>query len=574
MAGSSGGGGGSGAAGGLGTGASAGSGAGATPGAGAGPAKADGPTVKAGDVDVLGADGESQGMFNAQGRPVPPSVSVEPPGADKSAQAAKGLGVHLKSLGKGVSTADVDAKTSEVIVRRSGRIVERFASEAAIDEFVDKRRLSDADREALQKLGLIAEAKRRRVIADVAGILAESAEERAREAMGASLSPAAVRASLDLENSIGVEREKSRIWEELQRNDAETYAWVEKQRKARTQRVEPIKAAASAAGLSAAKSVEAKTGDTIEREAPFASPNVRINVIPPEIGAQYSQVGDKFYHPNNTKTVAFVDRGDKLETPSSAPQMAQSLVKIAEARGWDDLKVKGTEGFRREVWLEASVRGIHVDGYQPSELDKLELEKRNTFMQDRNSVEVRSEAYQKLSPQDGVRRDPTLAAAYGTEAAAKLLAERMHPESRGAFVQSVRTAVTHKLEAGEPVGIKLKVPEGQLIEHGAANYNFDKDEKRSYYVKLAEANGRERIYWGAGLQKALAAADPQPGDTVQLRVTESKGVVVEGNVRDAAGHVVGRQTVDSHRNEWQAQVTAKARSQSRQEPQPEQDRVR
>jgi Large polyvalent protein-associated domain 7 len=570
MAGSGGGGGGAGGAGG---GASAGNGVGAAPGATAAQAKANGPTVKTGDVEVLGADGNSQGMFNAQGKPVPPSVSFEPPGVGKSAETAKEQGVRLESLGKGGSTAAIDPKTGDVVVRRSGRVVERFASETVIDEFADKKRLSDVDREALRNLQLVEEAKRRRVLADIAGTLAESAEERARGALGARVASAPVNAPSELENSIGVEREKSRLRENLQRNDAELYAWVEKQRKAR---VEPIEAAAIAAATAgaAAKSAEAKSSDTIEREAPFASPNARITVIPPEIGAQYSQVGDKFYHPNNTKTVAFVDRGDKLETPSSAPQMAQSLVKIAEARGWDDLKVKGTEGFRREVWLEASVRGIHVDGYKPSELDKLELEKRNTFMQDRNSVEVRSEAYKKLSPQEGVRRDPTLAAAYGTEAAARRLAERMHPENRDAFVQSVKTAVTHKLEAGEPVAIKLKVPEGQLIEHGRANYNFDKDEKPSYYVKLAEANGRERIYWGAGLQKAMASASPQPGDTVQLRVTESKGVVVEGNVRDAAGQVVGRQTVDSHRNEWQAAVTAKAASQSRQEPQPERDRVR
>jgi hypothetical protein len=235
------------------------------------------------------------------------------------------------------------------------------------------------------------------------------------------------------------------------------------------------------------------------------------------------------------------------------------------------MRVKGTEGFRREVWLEASVRGIHVDGYKPSEMDKAELERRNTFMRDQNSVEVRSEAYQKLSPQDGVRKDPTLAPAYGAEAAAKRVAEKMHPENRAAFVQSVREAITHKLEAGEPIALKLKVPEGKLVEHGQANYNFDKDEKPNYYVKLAEANGRERIYWGVGLEKAMASIDAKKGDTVQLKVTESKGVVVEGNVRDASGQVVGRQTVDSHRNEWQASVTARAQTQQREA---REDRVR
>ena len=553
MAGSGGGGSGGGGAGGAGAGGSAG---GAAPGAGSAQAANNGPTVKAGDVEVIGADGKSQGMYYAQGKPVPASVSFEQPGASKTPEPpAKEQGVRLESLGKGVSSADVDEKTKEVILRRSGRVVERFEDEKAIAEFAEKKKLSNLDRETLLKLNAVRQA---------------NPDTRAEAKQG--LGPDAPAREPELANSVSASSEKDRLRAEIERNDAEVYAWVEKQRKARLERVEPIETAAIAAA--AAKGAEAKSADTIEREAPFASPNARIKVVPPEIGAQYNQVGDKFYHQNNTKAVAFIDRGDKLETPSSAPQMAQALVKIAEARGWDDLKVKGTEGFRREVWLEASVRGIHVDGYKPSELDKVELEKRNTFMQDRNSVEVRSEAFQKLSPEDGVRRDPTLAAAYGTEAAAKRLAEKIHPESRAAFVRSVHDAVTHKLENGEPVAIKLKVPEGKLIKHGKANYNFDKDEKPSYYVKLTEANGRERTYWGAGLQKAMGSVDAQPGDTVQLRVTESKGVVVEGNVRDSAGQVVGRQTVDSHRNEWQATVTAKARTQERQERQAEQDRVR
>ena len=67
------------------------------------------------------------------------------------------------------------------------------------------------------------------------------------------------------------------------------------------------------------------------------------------------------------------------------------------------------------------------------------------------------------------------------------------------------------------------------------------------------------MLWGLGLRSAMQAAEAQPGDTIQLRVTESKGVVVEGNVRDSEGRIVGRKTVDAHRNEWQAVVTARAR---------------
>ena len=73
----------------------------------------------------------------------------------------------------------------------------------------------------------------------------------------------------------------------------------------------------------------------------------------------------------------------------------------------------------------------------------------------------------------------------------------------------------------------------------------------------------------AGLHRA--AQGIVRGSERQLRVTESKGVVVEGNVRDNEGRIVGRKTVDAHRNEWQAVVTERELAAERQV---EQQRVR
>ena len=462
--------------------------------------------------------------------------------------------VRLASLGKGLSIAAVDDKTNDIVIRRSGRLIGRFADDKAIGDFAAEKKLSDIDREALARL-----------------VEARDAEMARRNL--SKTAPGSPSLSGEPEFANGIERDpdKARARAEIERSDAEAYAWVERQKKARLLRAEPAETAPIEAAIAAERQAPTRPAESIEKESTFSSPNVRALIVPPELGARYVRDGDKFYHQANRKSVAFVDRGDRLDTPSSAPKMAETLVRIAEARGWEDLRVRGTEGFRREVWLEASVRGIHVDGYKPSELDKADLERRNTFTRDQNSIEVRSEAFQKLPPVEGVKRDPTLASAYGAEAAAKLFAERLHPENRAAFIQSVRDDITHKLERNEPIAIKLKVPEGQLVEHGQARYNFDAAEKPSYYVKLAESNGRERTYWGVGLQQAIEESKARTGDTLQLRVTESKGIVVEGNVRDAAGQVVGRKTVDAHRNEWTASVVEKPRELERQA---EQERVR
>jgi putative DNA primase/helicase len=516
--------------------------------------------VRAGDVEIIDASGRSHGTFGPDGKPVPPNIML-----DRQSPASKDdkSGVRLESLGKGFSVADIDDKTKEVVIRRSGRVVERLADEQAIAEFATKKKLSETDRVTLEKLH------------EARGL---DPAERAR--MKATLGPD----SPQMVNAINEERERGRTRSEVEKNDAEVYEWVERQRRLRARAAGNDQRQAATGDERASPASAPKGADKespADREAREAAAAARARAIPPEIAAAYLQVGDKFFHPN-AKALAFVDRGDKVETPSSSPKVAEALVKIAEARGWEEIRVRGTEGFRREVWLEASAKGIHVDGYKPSELDKAELERRRRMeaSRDTNTIEVnsRDRTFRTMPAQDGVRHDPGLAPAYATEAAAKRFAEQLHPNNREKFVDSVRDSIGSKLEKGEPVGVKLKVPEGQLVDHGRANYNFDKDEKPSYYVKLQEASGRERIYWGVGLEKAMAAVEAKAGDTVQLRVTESRGVVVEGNVRDAAGKVIGSQTVDSHRNDWQASVTARAQERSTPPPQterqPPQDRAR
>ncbi|MRK19074.1 LPD7 domain-containing protein [Pseudomonas sp. JG-B] len=72
----------------------------------------------------------------------------------------------------------------------------------------------------------------------------------------------------------------------------------------------------------------------------------------------------------------YIDAGSRLETNSNSPEMAKDFVRIAESRGWSELRVSGSEQFRSEVWKEATSRGLDVKGYQASELDKKEAAER------------------------------------------------------------------------------------------------------------------------------------------------------------------------------------------------------
>ena len=52
------------------------------------------------------------------------------------------------------------------------------------------------------------------------------------------------------------------------------------------------------------------------------------------------------------------------------------MVSVAQHRQWDALHVRGSVESRREAWLEAGARGIEVQGYQPTDLDRQALSDR------------------------------------------------------------------------------------------------------------------------------------------------------------------------------------------------------
>lgn len=356
--------------------------------------------------------------------------------ARTGASQAEPEGVRLASLGKGVSTADIDAKAQQVVIRRSGRVIERLADEKAAGEFADKKGLSADDRDTLLKLAA-----------------ARAADGPAREAAKASIGKDA-RPMDNMVNTLSQAAERGRVRAEVQQNDAQVYEWIERQRQLRAQQ-EPT-AGQTAAVAPTSRAVEG--AQTIERQGALASPNTA-PAVPPEIGSQFTRDGDKYYH-QQSKAVAFVDRGDKLSTPASTPKMAEALVRVAEARGWDEVRVQGTEGFRREVWLEASSRGMHVDGYTPTDRDKSELEKRNAFTRDQNTIQVRSQAFKQLPPDQGVQRDPSLASAYALVQAAEAFAQaKLAEKDRHQFVTAIRAKVADDLQAGRPVPVvQIRTP--------------------------------------------------------------------------------------------------------------------
>lgn len=83
----------------------------------------------------------------------------------------------------------------------------------------------------------------------------------------------------------------------------------------------------------------------------------------------------------NTARVAFTETTFRLATDINNPSVARSMVDVAEARGWRSVRVTGNEEFKRQVWIEASVRGVHAVGYEPTKADLAALHRDRTSRQ-------------------------------------------------------------------------------------------------------------------------------------------------------------------------------------------------
>lgn len=170
---------------------------------------------------------------------------------------------------------------------------------------------------------------------------------------------------------------------------------------------------------------------------------------------------EKRYEASNAGA-GYEDRGNKLETRSNSENVAENMVHAAEVRGWEEIKVSGTETFRREAWLEAAARGIHVKGYIPTEQDKQSLVKRtNSLTPDRirNENHKRmAEAFSRKNSSDAAQQYPELAgvAAALMAISKKAEADGLTPEQLAIVVTRARQNVADSIERGKIPNVKIR----------------------------------------------------------------------------------------------------------------------
>ena len=232
------------------------------------------------------------------------------------------------------------------------------------------------------------------------------------------------------------------------------------------------------------------------------------SAIPESVRKRFVQSGKKYFFPDGAP--AFVDRGSKLTTQSENTELIRSLVSIAEARGWREITVEGTERFRKEAWLAANAVGIQARGYTPTEFEQARLVR---HLGDRSA---------EASPREPAERS-----------------SEKRPAKRPSQPEEAERDAAPRVRPGELIT-------GRLIDHGPARYRHDSRQSESYFVQL-EIGGRVREIWGVDLERAFreSLTRPASGDLIGLRAVGRERVTV----RAAAGDSEQNEKT-AHRNRW------------------------
>ena len=81
----------------------------------------------------------------------------------------------------------------------------------------------------------------------------------------------------------------------------------------------------------------------------------------------------KVYADPRGEYLAFKVSTDRMATRLEDAGVVRDMVSVAQHRGWKEVEVRGSQEFRRTAWLEASVRGLPVRGYEPDPVDHAAL---------------------------------------------------------------------------------------------------------------------------------------------------------------------------------------------------------
>jgi len=197
--------------------------------------------------------------------------------------------------------------------------------------------------------------------------------------------------------------------------------------------------------------------------------------IPEYVKNSFRSLDGKYYFKDQKHILAFEDKGRSIVTQHNDDRVAKAVVKMAEAKGWGNIKITGNETFRREVWLQAQIHSIKVKGFTPRESD-LALLNDHGKNNEKNLADLRIDNLDR-SPQVSVLK----------AVAKEVLKEKVkNPKVR----QAVMNEISQRLEKNLLTGRQL--PNVLMYDKNAKPIGQDKHSQRDIEKDRSRIKDRHR----------------------------------------------------------------------------------
>lgn len=307
------------------------------------------------------------------------------------------------------------------------------------------------------------------------------------------------------------------------------------------------------AATSRQSDTRSSTGTAAETDRGRAPPDQ----LPERVRKRYLRAGNQYFLKDAPYQLAFEDLGLYLVTEHNRPDVVESMIDMAHAKSWRRIRVSGHEAFRSEAWLQGTLLGIEVSGYEPKAADLARLaEARQARLE--NRIEVAA--------------DVGATATAGTQGHGddRPMASAMPLIGAGTASNGIPTfAAVHELASEPPISDTNRNATndeadgpryaGELREHGRAPYQHNPARSDSYYVVFRDEAGIDQVVWGVDLERAVREANAQFGQHVTLENLGKRFVTVRAPILDDEGRVIGEDEKGVYRNTWHVEVVQRDR---------------
>jgi len=218
------------------------------------------------------------------------------------------------------------------------------------------------------------------------------------------------------------------------------------------------------------------SNDEIQKDQLLAPADEKTKLlVPAEVEKNFVKVGRDFHFKDSPEKLAFKDKGNALSTRNDGGTVSQSMIAIAKDRGWSEIKVTGSQAFKKDIWKKATEQGIAVRGYKPTKVEMAEMDgkgvdipKQGQSLSPEKKIETpeqqSAKAFKEMPAAEAVNKHPSLAPYLAAVAAIekKIETEKLSDHDKQAIMQRVRDNAEASIEQGAVPNVSLKGKEKTL----------------------------------------------------------------------------------------------------------------